>query len=278
MRAIAPSLSLLLGLLLPVFAAAQTSPRPSDAVLDALRLEPLLEQMQAEAVETGRELAEQMLPGRDTGGLTATIAGLNAPGRLSPRIRDRFAAALPVAEAGDILAYFTSPLGERVVSLELSARSALQSDGLEDEVLERLDQLGRDDPDRVAMFDRYITSNELVERNVVGALNANVAFLTAIREVLSDFGTLPSDGDVYEQVSAQEPEIRETTQNWVRAFVGLAYQPLSDGELERHVDFAETEAGRALNNALFAAFDEIFEEVSASTGAALAQQMISDEL
>lgn len=267
-----------IAVLVPGIAAAQAEPRPSDAVLDALRLDALLAQMQTEAVATGDELGAQMLPNSEQDRWADTVARLNAPERLGPAIRDRFARALDVEHAGDILNYYTSADGVRIIDLELSARAALQEPEIERTVLEDLADLEDSAPDRARLYARYISVNDLIDKNVVGAMNANVAFLTALRETLADDQALPNTGSVYDEVRRQEPDIRASTEDWVRAFVGLAYRPLDLDALSEHVAFSATAAGQELNSALFAAFDAVFEDVSAATGTALAQQLASEEL
>ena len=69
-----------------------------------------------------------------------------------------------------------------------------------------------------------------------------------------------SDEDILADVWAQEAEIREDTSQWLYAFLTLTYQPLSEEELRAYVDFFSTPEGLRLNNAIFAAFDDMFGE------------------
>lgn len=266
-------------LVVPLFAAAQSEQRTGDAILDALGLDRLLVMLRDEAIASGTELGTSMLSDRPADAWGRTVSALNAPSRVGPLMRTRFDAALDPALADEVLAFVTSPLGQRITDLELSARDALNAPGIEAAVLERDAAMRRDDHPRIALIDRFIRVNDLIDTNVVGALNANAAFLTGLREGVRDSGrvNVPS-GDVAAEVWRQEPEIRASTTDWVRAFAALAYQPLSDAEMRRYVEFSESPAGQALNTALFAAFDAVFVSTSRETGAALAQLMNSEEL
>ena len=53
-------------------------------------------------------------------------------------------------------------------------------------------------------------------------------------------------------------------------YLALAYQPLSDEEMQAYQVFSEAPEGRALNAALFAAFDASFVRISGELGRAVA--------
>lgn len=75
------------------------------------------------------------------------------------------------------------------------------------------------------------------------------------------------------EVWAQEPDIRAETESWLYPFLALAYKPLSDADVEAYLAFSESEAGRAMNAAMFAAFDEVFREISHDLGRAAAEML-----
>jgi hypothetical protein len=53
---------------------------------------------------------------------------------------------------------------------------------------------------------------------------------------------------------------------------------LSDGDLEAYIAFSETDAGQALNAALFEAFDVVFTEASRALGEAVARHLTAEEI
>lgn len=277
--------ALVLTTLVPVLpAAAQTaqsapSARGSDAILAAMQTEALLAVLQDEAVKAGEDLADSMMPGRPVEGWTQTVARINAPSRTGPLLSRRFAEALEGRHAGAILDYLTTPLGRRIVGLELSAREALRDTSVQDAVLSEYDEMRREGDPRADQIDAFIKANDLIDANVVGALNANAAFLKGMGAAASgDAADRLSEADILTQVWQQEPELRAETEDWVRAFVSLAYQPLSDAEMADYLAFTETPAGQAMNTALFAAFDALFVETSYQTGEALGRWIGSEDL
>lgn len=266
-------------ILFPAAVVAQAPLRASDAILDALGLDRLLVMLQEEAVASAADLGATMLPDAAAPAWERTVTALNAPERIGPRMRESFAAALDPDHVAAIRDFVTSPLGARIAELELSARAALNAPDIEAAVLERDAAMRREGHPRVDLIDAFIRVNDLIDANVVGALNANAAFLAGLREAAEAGGApgLPQ-GDIAGQVWQQEPEIRAATRDWVRAFTALAYQPLSEAEFRAYLDFSRSPAGQALNTALFAAFDAVFVSTSYQTGAALARAAASQEL
>ena len=124
---------------------------------------------------------------------------------------------------------------------------------------------------------QFIDANDLIETNVVGAMNSNYAFYQG----LLAGGAFPyelTEEQVLADVWGQEPEIRQNTTEWLYSFFILAYQPLPQEDLETYIAFSETEAGAALNDALFAAFDGMFEDISQALGLAASRYMGGQDL
>ena len=116
-----------------------------------------------------------------------------------------------------------------------------------------------------------------MENNVVGAMNSNYAFYAG----LADGGAFPEDlteEEILTDVWSQEEMIREDTSEWLYSYLSLAYRPLTEEDLAAYVAFSETEAGGALNRALFASFDEMFVAQSLALGLSAARFMAAQEL
>lgn len=264
---------------LPAHAQAASPDRAAEsgAVLDALRVTELLEVMQAEAVAAGAELDDGMLGGRGGERWRQTIARINRPERLEPPLRGDFARALSGQEAAPILDFLGSPEGRRIVGLEISARRALLDEAVEAASEAALAEAMSEDDPRLDLIRRFVDANDLIDTNVVGALNANAAFLRGL--TAGGGGAVPmSEDDIIDQVRAQEPQIRENTTEWVLSFLNFAYRPLSDAELRAYIAFSETPAGQALNDALFQAFDAMFVATARATGEAAAQVLSAEDI
>ena len=125
------------------------------------------------------------------------------------------------------------------------------------------------------MLEAFEEVNELIDRNVIGALNSNLQFYKG----MDDAGAFElTEEQMLNEVWGQEPEIRDDTESWVFGYMTFAYETLSNQTLEAYVDLTATSEGRALNRALFAGFDAVFQSVSYDLGAATARFSVGDEL
>lgn len=258
----------------PVRAAGE-----AQALSEALHLPELFDIMQDEGAAYGASLEEEMFPGTGGAGWTATVADIYAPDRLLQAFQPVFAEELlrTGADPAPMLAFFTSPLGQRVVTLEVSARRALLDPSVEEASRLKVEEMRAAGEPRMVLVETFVEVNDLVEANVIGGLNANYAFYRG----LADAGAMGADisepemiGDVW----SQEEEIRAETDVWIHAYLALAYAPLSDEELQAYIDFSGLPEGRALNRALFAGYDRIFVEVSRQLGQAAGRLMASEDL
>ena len=145
-----------------------------------------------------------------------------------------------------VLAFFESDLGQRIIRLEMSARRAFLDEDTEEAARERV----RSDEvpsQRAELIEQFITANDLVEYNTAGAMNTNLAFLTALSQ--AEIFEM-SEQDILAQVYDGSEENRRDTEEWLRAYLTMAYQPLSDEELGVYIDFSRTEEGQRLNLSL----------------------------
>lgn len=244
------------------------------ALAAALRLDELFAVLRDEGLAHGATLAESMFAsGGGPGWATALERIYDAPA-----LQDRFVAMLE-AELGtdpaaltDILAFFASDLGTRVVGLEIAARQAFLDEAAEEAARVAADKRRTARDPRAAQLDRFIVAGDLLEMNVAGALSGNLAFMTGLNAAGSGGPGQPED-EMMQDVWSQEAQIREDTASWLEAYLGLAYQPLTEAELDRYIAFMETPAGRRLNAALFVAFDQVFRQVSLDLGRAAGMAM-----
>ena len=96
---------------------------------------------------------------------------------------------------------------------------------------------------------------------------------------LVDGGAFEASVDeVIEQTWAQESEIRRDTTNWMMGYLLLSYQPLDDSEIATLVAFTQTQAGRALNAAIFEGFGSMYADISYALGRAIALNMVALDL
>jgi hypothetical protein len=255
--------------MVPDTALAETAPELRAALAD-FGLYDVLQIMSVEGIAAAADMETDMFPGRGGSAWPAVVAGIYATDRL---IED-FEAALPLEGftpeiVADLQDFASSDLGQRIVAGEVETRRAF----IEPEVEEAANQIAADalqagDP-RLDLLRTFIEANDLIDRNVSGALNANFAFFRGLADGDGLQVEMPEDLMLAE-VWGQEPEIRADTMEWLLSYQLAAYAGLSDADMEAYIAFSQSDAGRAFNRGLFVAFDAMFERVSYDLGRAAA--------
>jgi hypothetical protein len=201
-----------------------------------------------------------------------------------PALLQRFQSAFSARLAADpqameqIVAFFATDRGQRILSLEIAARRALLDEAAEEAAAVSVDDMrAREDP-RLAVLERFAAANDLIEQNVSGALNANFAFYQGMSDGGAFDAAKMTEADMLADVWSQEPEIRAETESWLYPFLALAYEPLSDADLQAYLAFSESGASRAMNAAMFAAFDEVFRAISRDLGRAAAEMLSGQDI
>ena len=248
-------------------------------VARALRLPDLLAVMREEGIRYGRELEAELFPGAGGGRWESLVAAIHETGRMQRIVEGRLEAELgaePDATEA-ILTFFAADPGARIVALELAGREALLDDSVRDAAeLAWQDMQAQDDP-RLALIGRLVEANDLLEQNVAGALNGNMAFYRGMIDGGAMAATMP-EAELMADLWSQEPQIRAETEAWLMPYMVLAYRPLSDADLEAYVTFSRSVAGQVLNRALFAAFEQLFGMVSRDLGLTAAQMVTGEDI
>ncbi|MBN2629516.1 MAG: DUF2059 domain-containing protein [Rhodobacteraceae bacterium] len=246
---------------------------------DTMLMNDIIAVMRDEGMEYGRTLASDMFSGKAGADWDSAVALIYDPQIMRRSFDAGLAAALSAAGADldAIEDFFGSERGQTILRLEIEARRALLDKDVEDTAKLAWEDLRSTDDARTQRILRFAEANDLVESNVMGAMNANLAFYRG----LSDSGAFP-DGMTEDQMLAdiwgQEPEVRSETEDWLFPFLSLAYQPLSDDDLDAYIAFSETTAGKQMNAALFAAFDTVFTRISNDLGRAAGKQMQGEDI
>ena len=174
-----------------------------------------------------------------------------------------------------LVAFFASQLGEDIITAELDARKAFFDEAVELAARDRFeDMTGNDDP-LVDQITTMMSDSDLVNFNVMGIMNSNLMLYRG----LADGGAIDlGEEDILRDVWTQESGVRTESTGWIQGYFLTAYGTLPEGDLETYAAFWRTEEGRALNAALFAVFDQMYEELSYLLGRAAAEQLNSEEL
>ena len=260
-------------------AALLPGPALADAgrVAAALDMPRVLDVMRAEGLAYGESLDRDMLQGRGGADWQAEVSRIYDTGRLAGIVLPRLEAALDGHDTGAMVGFFEGALGRRIVELEITAREAFLDEAIEEAALLRLQDMIEDEDPLIDRIEAFIEAGDLIEANVAGGLNSSLAFWRG----LGDGGFLTremTEADILAEVWGQEPQIRADTGEWVWSYLALAYEPLTDAEMAAYVDFARSPAGRAMNRALFAAFDAMFADVSYRLGLGAARELAGEDL
>lgn len=135
---------------------------------------------------------------------------------------------------------------------------------------------GSDDP-RYRLVESFIQTNDLVEVNVAGGLNAARAFYSGLSEG-GAFETPMTPDQILQDVWAQEPAIRSEAESWLGSVLNMAYAPLTEAEMRAYITVSEGKAMHVLNGALYEAFDLSFTSVSQDLGRAAAKYIVGETL
>lgn len=256
------------------FAAGDLAAGPAQ-LWDSLRLEELIEVMAEEGRDYGGGLAEDLFAQGGGPSWEERVAGLYDPVAMTAEVRPNFVAAFEGVETEALEAFFASELGQRIVGYELDARRALLDPELETAVADAFAALREETPNRAALIGDFIEVNDLIETNVASSLTFTYAFnLGLARGGLEGM----SEQDALRDAWAQEDAVRQDTVRWLQAQLSLAYAPLNDDELGRYIAVSRTEAGQALNAALFQAFEPTFTRIARELGEGVATALEGQDI
>lgn len=255
-------------------AATPLRAEPAD-LWDLLRLNELVAVMAEEGRDYGDLLAEQYF--EQGGGPTwdARVDGLYDPEAMAAEVRPLFTGSFEGVDTEGLEAFLASDLGQRIIDYELEARRTLRDPEAEAAAAEGYEALRRADPERHALIGEFVEVNDLVEMNVAASLTFTYAFNLGLVD-----GGLPdmTESDARSDTWAQEEEVRQDTARWLGAQLSLAFAPLSDEEVRDYVELSRTEAGEALNAALFAAFEPTFTRIARGLGEGVARSIEGQDI
>ena len=268
----------------PAMGWAETAPQAVPAgsavqlLSDTLLIGDVMGVLREEGLANAAELAADFPTGGNAG-WQATVEAIYAP----EAMRATFDAALVrelAATPGVVdaaVAFFGSEGGQKALRLEIEARRALLDPATEKAAKQRWAEMETTDSPRLAALNRFAEVNALIDSNVMGALNANLAFFQGMAEAGGPLGEMTEE-DMLSMVWGSEAEVRASTADWLMPFLAMAYEPLSDAELEAYIAISDIPEGRRVNAAVFAAFDSLFLDISHRLGRAVGREMIGQDI
>ncbi|WP_171098956.1 DUF2059 domain-containing protein [Ruegeria sp. HKCCD7255] len=239
----------------------------------AMHLADVAEILRTEGLEQGKDLNETLLNGRAGQYYEEQIDLLFDETRLHDQIASALDRKMTDAQIEKAAIFFESELGQSIVTLENAARRAFWDEQIEDYAIASYRDADRDSP-FYRLIEEYIRLNNLIELNVQGSMSAHYNFYLGLSEGRDSFASSDSFllGLLDDEVSKAE------TTEWLFSFLLMAYRPLSEAELRENIAFSRTETGRALNRALFAGFDDIFDGIWYQLGTAVSKEINASDL
>jgi hypothetical protein len=266
-------------LVAPSFAQMQQSQPEAAHLADLLDITGLIDVMRIEGRENAVGVDSDLLGGQGGAAWLVTVDKVYDPVKLRASFEAGLAhelAGAPEVQA-DMARFFGSDLGKRIVQLEVTARRTLLDDTAEAATKALWDKDFAQKSHRSQQIEAFAQINDLIESNVTGALNSNLAFFRGLSAGGAFEQPMPED-DMLAQVWSQEAAIRADTADWLYPFLMLAYKPLSNAELDQYIAFSKTKSGKKINAAIFAAFDSMFVQLSAELGASAARMMSGEDI
>lgn len=242
---------------------------------EAFNMSEIFEILRDEGVASAIKTAEEDEAITLSPAWTSRVASIYAVEKMDAAFRHGIEEGAGLERTEDALTFFESDLGQRIVNMEITARRALSDEQIENAMREKAQSLEEENPNRLEMYKLFIEVNNLIDSNVMGALNSNLAFYRGLgtNEL---FGAL-DERSILSRVYEQEAEIREDMVDWTMNFSVRAYELLTEDELAQYIAISDTPAGQVMNTALFAGFDKVFELHSFELGRAMAEFMQGDD-
>ena len=268
---------------IPAFAEALASPAAGGTEIvslsETMKIGPLLEVLRLEGQAYGTTLHVSMFPDDRGTGWARSVDAIYDVARLRRTFDTAISAELSAdpAAVAEIVAFFGSERGQRIVTLELEARRTLLDIAAKEAAQVAADKMTAAHDPRIALITRLIEAGDLIEMNVAGALSGNLAFMRGMQQE-GIYGDQMTEGQMLSDVWGQEEQIRADTLAWLYPYLALAYQPLQDADLQAYLAFSDTPAGKKLNAALFTAFDKVFQQVSYDLGRAAGRRILGHDI
>ncbi len=254
---------------LPAWAETRT-----EALNRAMRLDEVVLILRDEGLRSAGEMEADLADG---GGqyFRDRIDRIYDTGVMGDAMRGALRAGMTDDEIDAVLEFFDTARGQRILTLENTARVAMADPDVEDIARATYADLDRAGDARLTAVARFVEINDLVERNVASALGSSYQFYRGLSE---GGGVRMGEDDILTEVWAQEAELREDMESWLFGFLLLAYRPLSDADLSAYLEFSGSPAGQALNSALFAGFEVMYGDISYALGTAVALAMEGSDI
>jgi arsenate reductase-like glutaredoxin family protein len=223
----------------------------------------------AEARAQDKALGPRAMSESDFERLAAITETAFAPERVRHATASYLAHELSAEEVDELLAWFTSAIGERVTRAEEDAAAA--------------DRLKAEDEGKALVAALTDARAQLLKRLIVAVrademaadLMANMANAMLYGIAAMTPGLEPEEAirRLKKQADAERPERVEFFRGYMLAQAAYTYRGIGDADLERYVAFNETPVGRKYNEASGRAIDHAVVQAALEIGRKVAAEM-----
>ncbi len=259
-------------LVITLWATIGSASEKVDRLMDAIRLEQVIDILRSEGREQAKELNETLLGNSGGSYFSAQLDIIYDAEWMHDQISDVFQESLTEGQLDRAIVFYESDLGQTLVSLENSAREAIGDETILEMAKDSF-LTGNHDVSLYRLIDEYIEVNDLIAKNVHSAISADFQFFRGLNE---DVGA--DDQEILAQLLTEKDAITQDTETWLYSFLLMAYQPLEDGQMRENIAFSRTETGRAVNKAFFDSFDQMYDDIYYRLGQAVSHALTASEL
>lgn len=256
--------------------AAPVVADPFERLMTAMKMDEAVDILVEEGRISALELDDSMFPGRGGPVWEAEVARIYEAEPRRAELRTVMAPMLAETDLDPLIAFMESEIGQRIMTLEISARRAFMDPDMEELANEAFADAEETRPRLYEQVNAFTEANDLVEANVEGAFRSNAAFAFGAHEA-GAFAELTVD-QLIAQMWAGEEAVRADIESWLYAYQMTAYAPLADEELAAYIELSQTEEGQALNAAIMGGFDALFADLSYDIGLAAGRFMAQQDL
>jgi hypothetical protein len=205
---------------------------------------------------------------RDYQVISLMVAKAFNPDRMIDTVRNSIHTRLTEDDVSAVLAWLTSPLGERITRLEEAASGPAAAAGGPPAA-----EAADDDADRVARLRKLDRAVKAADAAASSAQNLQVAMLTAMTAAM-DPNLRPAFDTVEAEARKRSEQARPLLEKLAFEQMQRIYRPLSADEIDRYTVFAESSAGRKYHAVVLQAVQEATLNASRELGTMIGKRMV----
>lgn len=255
-------------------AALWLSPVQADESAGAVKLKKALELV--ELRQAFKDMPEQLISGLDQlpaesmadvrrAELLELAKRLFGADALLDDVRGRMTGEVTPAQLDAVIGFYSSPLGRKLVAMEVAASGSDSQARIETEGASLYAEIEKNDPDRVAAFDRIESAIRMEDMMSSMIMNMSYAMISG----MAGTSMLPqelTDEQIAALVNQQMEATRGLVAQFLNNFFAYTYRDASNADLEGYAAFTETESGRAFNTVLVRAMIDAMVQRSRAFG------------